>query len=206
MVYLKDRSRSGLLTTHLATQISRLAAAILCIAMVGCVTMEVDTSSPKRFADKNYQTFSWRSEVPTGVPQSMESLYRLSTTVREGVADALQKKGYRYEASGGDFLVSYSLGTRLEGGEEPVTPGVNTGGAVINRNTDGAMMDNAYALSGPREVAMLMLSFEDGSNLATVWTASISQMVENQNQANLDKVQRRLETGVAKALRSLPDA
>lgn len=192
--------------THLATQISRLAAAILCIAMVGCVTMEVDTSSPKRFADKNYQTFSWRSEVPTGVPQSMESLYRLSTTVREVVADALQKKGYRYEASGGDFLVSYSFRTRLEGGEEPVTPGVNTGGAVINRNTDGAMMDNAYALSGPREVAMLMLSFEDGSNLATVWTASISQMVENQNQANLDKVQRRLETGVAKALRSLPDA
>ena len=192
--------------THLATQISRLAAAILCIAMVGCVTMEVDTSSPKRFADKNYQTFSWRSEVPTGVPQSMESLYRLSTTVREVVADALQKKGYRYEASGGDFLVSYSFRTRLEGGEEPVTPGVNTSGAVINRNTDGAMMDNAYALSGPREVAMLMLSFEDGSNLATVWTASISQMVENQNQANLDKVQRRLETGVAKALRSLPDA
>ena len=192
--------------THLAIQISRLAAAILCIAMVGCVTMEVDTSSPKRFADKNYQTFSWRSEVPTGVPQSMESLYRLSTTVREVVADALQKKGYRYEASGGDFLVSYSFRTRLEGGEEPVTPGVNTGGAVINRNTDGAMMDNAYALSGPREVAMLMLSFEDGSNLATVWTASISQMVENQNQANLDKVQRRLETGVAKALRSLPDA
>ena len=192
--------------THLATQISRLAAAILCIAMVGCVTMEVDTSSPKRFADKNYQTFSWRSEVPTGVPQSMESLYRLSTTVRGVVADALQKKGYRYEASGGDFLVSYSFGTRLEGGEEPVTPGVNTGGAVINRNTDGAMMDNAYALSGPREVAMLMLSFEDGSNLATVWTASISQMVENQNQVNLDKVQRRLDTGVAKALRSLPDA
>ena len=192
--------------THLATQISRLAAAILCITMVGCVTMEVDTSSPKRFADKNYQTFSWRSEVPTGVPQSMESLYRLSTTVREVVADALQKKGYRYEASGGDFLVSYSFRTRLEGGEEPVTPGVNTSGAVINRNTDGAMMDNAYALSGPREVAMLMLSFEDGSNLATVWTASISQMVENQNQANLDKVQRRLETGVAKALRSLPDA
>ena len=192
--------------THLATQISRLAAAILCIAMVGCVTMEVDTSSPKRFADKNYQTFSWRSEVPTGVPQSMESLYRLSTTVRGVVADALQKKGYRYEASGGDFLVSYSFRTRLEGSEEPVTPGVNTGGAVINRNTDGAMMDNAYALSGPREVAMLMLSFEDGSNLATVWTASISQMVENQNQANLDKVQRRLDTGVAKALRSLPDA
>ena len=67
-------------------------------------------------------------------------------------------------------------------------------------------MDNAYALSGPREVASVMLTFEDGANLATVWTAQISQIVENQNQADLDKVQRRLESGVARALRALPDA
>ena len=52
----------------------------------------------------------------------------------------------------------------------------------------------------------LFSSIRAGLLTSTVWTASISQMVENQNQANLDKVQRRLETGVAKALRSLPDA
>ena len=67
-------------------------------------------------------------------------------------------------------------------------------------------MDNAYALSGPREVASLMLSFEDGDNLATVWSARISQVVENQNQPNLDKVRRKLESGVSRALRVLPDA
>ncbi len=168
--------------------------------------MEVDTTSSKRFADNSYKTFSWRSEVPADVPQSMENLYRLSTAVREVVAKALQKKGYRYEASGGDFLVSYSFETRLEGGKEPITPVVNTGVALINRNTDGAMMDNVYALSGPREVAILMLSVEDGGNLAAVWSAKISQMVENQNQSNLDKVRRQIESGVAKALRGLPDA
>ena len=192
--------------THLATWIRRWAIGVLCITVAGCATMEVDTASPKRFANKNYQTFSWRSEVPTGVPQSMERLYTLSTTVREIVADALEKKGYRYEASGGDFMVSYAFGSRLEGGDEPVTPSLGPSSYVINRNPDGAVMDNAYALSGPREVASVMLTFEDGANLATVWTAQISQIVENQNQADLDKVQRRLESGVARALRALPDA
>ena len=191
--------------THLATWIRRWAIGVLCITVAGCATMEVDTASPKRFANKNYQTFSWRSEVPTGVPQSMQRLYTLSTTVREVVADALEKKRYRYEASGGDFLVSYAFGSRLEGGDEPVTPSLGPSSSVINRNPDGAVMDNAYALSGPREVASVMLTFEGGANLATVWTAQISQIVENQNQEDLDKVQRRLERGVARALRVLPD-
>jgi len=51
-----------------------------------------------------------------------------------------------------------------------------------------------------------MLSFEDGGNLAPVWSARISQVVENQNQPDLDKVRRKLEPGVAKALRVLPNA
>ena len=67
-------------------------------------------------------------------------------------------------------------------------------------------MYNAYALSGPRAVASLMLSFEDGDNLASVWSANISQVVENQNQPDLHRVHRKLESGIARALRVLPDA
>ena len=182
------------------------AITLLCIDMLGCATMQVDTAPADRFASKGYQTFSWRTEVPRGVPQSMESLYRLSATVQEVVAEALEKKGYRFEPSGGDFLVSYAFGARLEGGQEPVTPGLGPSGAVINRTPDGAVMDNAYALSGPREIASLMLSFEDGDNLASIWSANISQVVENQNQPNLNKVRRKLEPGIARALRVLPDA
>ncbi|GIS01979.1 MAG: hypothetical protein CM15mP103_05300 [Gammaproteobacteria bacterium] len=105
---------------------------------------------------------------------------------------SLQKKGYRYETSGGDFLVSYAFGARLEGGTDPGMPNPAPTSSVINRSPDPAIMDNAYALSGPREVASLMLSFEDGDNLASVWSASISQVVENQNQPDLDKVRRKL--------------
>ena len=190
----------------IAKWVGRGAALALCVTFLGCSTMQVDTAPSTRFADKGYQTFSWRTEVPRGVPQSMVSLYRLSATVQEVVAEALKKKGYRFEPSGGDFLVSYAFGARLEGGQEPVTPGLGPSGAVINRTPDGAVMDNAYALSGPREVASLMLSFEDGDNLASVWSASISQVVENQNQPDLDKVQRKLKSGVTKAFRVLPDA
>ena len=182
------------------------AITLLCIDMLGCATMQVDTASADRFASKGYQTFSWRAEVPTGVPQSMETLYQLSTSVREVLSASLQKKGYRYEASGGDFLVSYAYGARLEGGTDPGMSNPAPTSSVINRSPDPAVMDNAYALSGPREVASLMLSFEDGDNLASVWSASISQVVENQNQPDLDKVRRKLEPGIARALRVLPDA
>ena len=191
---------------NIAKWVGRGAALALCVTFLGCTTMQVDTAPSKRFAEKRYQTFSWRTEVPRGVPQSMESLYRLSATVQEVVTEALEKKGYRLEPSGGDFLVSYAFSSWLEGGQEPVTLGLGPSGAVINRTPDGAVMDNAYALSGPREVASLMLSFEDGNNLASVWSASISQVVENQNQPDLDKVQRKLKSGVTKGFRVLPDA
>ena len=102
--------------------------------------------------------------------------------------------------------MSYAFGARLEGGVDPGMPSPAPTSSVINRSPDPAVMDNAYALSGPREVASLMLSFEDGGNLASVWSASISQVVENQNQPDLDKVRRKLEPGIARALRVLPDA
>ena len=89
--------------------------------------------------------------------------------------------------------MSYAFGARLEGGTDPGMPNPAPTSSVINRSPDPAVMDNAYALSGPREVASLMLSFEDGDNLASVWSASISQVVENQNQPDLDKVRRKLE-------------
>ena len=182
-----------------------VAVTMLCVSFLGCTTMEVDTAPADRFASKGYQTFSWRAEVPTGVPQSMETLYQLSTTVREVLSASLQKKGYRYQASGGGFVVSYAFGARLEGGIDPGMPNPAPTSSVINRSPDPAIMDNAYALRSPREIASLMLSFEDGENLASVWSASISQVVENRNQPDLNKVLRKLEPGIARALRVLPD-
>ncbi len=206
MVPVKEDKRSGIDIIDWTQFLLRTSITLLCIGTLGCTTMQVDTAPVDRFAKKGFQTFSWRAEVPTGVPQSMETLYQLSTAVREVLSASLKKKGYRYQASGGDFLVSYAFGARLEGGINPEMLNPAPTSSVINRSPDPAIINNVYALSGPREVASLTLSFEDGDNLAAVWSANISQIVENQNQPDLNKVRRKLEPGIARALRVLPDA
>ena len=42
------------------------ASLMLCVSMLGCTTMQVDTAPSDRFADKRYQSFSWRAEYPQG--------------------------------------------------------------------------------------------------------------------------------------------
>ena len=206
MVPVKEVTRSGIKIIDWTWFLLRTVTTLLCIGTLGCTTMQVDTAPVDRFANKGFQTFSWRAAVPTSVPKSMETLYQLSTAVREVLSASLKKKGYRYQASGGDFLVSYAFGARLEVGikSEVLNPPLTS--SVINRSPDPAIINNADALSGPREVASLMLSFEDGDNLAAVWSANISQVVENRNQPNLEKIRRKLEPGIARALRVLPDA
>ena len=136
----------------------------------------------------------------------MDAFYRLSSTVRDVVSAHLTKKGYRLTETGADFVISYEFKATLEGGVDNSARGVSNTSAVINRSPDPAVVDNAYALSGPREVASLIIHFEDGGNLAPVWSATISQVVENRNQPDVDKVRQKLEPGVARAFRTLPNA
>jgi hypothetical protein len=186
--------------------LQRGALIVLSMGLLGCTTMQVDTMSADRFKAKGYDSFSWKSEIPTGMSGSLDGFYQLSSTIRAVVMNELDKKGYRYEESGGDFVISYELRAALEGGVTEAAPDFGTTTSVINRNPDQAIVDNTYALSGPREIASLMLLFEDGVNLAPTWSASVSQVVENRNQPDLEKVRRKLQRGLAKAFRPLPDA
>jgi hypothetical protein len=56
------------------------------LILSGCSSIQVDSTPPDRFAAKQYQSFSWRAALPTGISGPMDELYRLSTTVREVVA------------------------------------------------------------------------------------------------------------------------
>jgi uncharacterized membrane protein YfcA len=185
--------------------LQRGALGLLSMGLLACTTMQVDTMPTDRFAAKGYDSFSWKSDIPTGMSGSLDGFYQLSSTIRDAVMSELDKKGYRYEESGGDFVVSYELRAALEEGTAEPAPDFSATTAVINRNPDQAIVDNTYALSGPREIASLVLLFEDGINLAPTWSASVSQVVENRNQPDLEKVRRKLERGLAKAFRQLPD-
>ncbi len=186
--------------------LQRGALGLLSMSLLACTTMQVDTMPTDRFAAKGYQSFSWKSAIPTGMSGSLDSFYQLSSTVRDVVMSELNKKGYRYQEGGGDFVISYELRAALEGGATEAAPDFGATSSVINRHPDQAIIDNTYALSGPREIASLVLLFEDGTNLAPVWSASVSQVVENRNQPDLEKVRRKLQPGLAKAFRPLPDA
>ena len=186
--------------------LQRGALIVLSMGLLGCTTMQVDTMSADRFKAKGYDSFSWKSEIPTGMSGSLDGFYQLSSTIRAVVMNELDKKGYRYEESGGDFVISYELRAALEGGVTEAAPDFGTTTSVINRNPDQAIVDITYALGGPREIASLVLLFEDGVNLAPTWSASVSQVVENRNQPDLEKVRRKLQRGLAKAFRPLPDA
>ena len=178
----------------------------LTLTLTSCSSVRVESLPPDQFSAEQYQSYSWRAALPSGISGSMDELYRLSTIVREVVSQELDKKGYRSVESDGDFVISYAFKATLEAGVDPTATEFNTTSAVINRGVDPAEAANAQALAGPREIASLLLIFEDGKNLAPVWSATISQVVENRNQPDLAKVRRKIEPGVAKALRVLPDA
>lgn len=178
----------------------------LVLTLTGCSSVQVESTSADRFVDKQYRSYSWRAALPSGISGSMDELYRLSTVAREVISQELEKKGYRNVESDGDFVISYAFKATLEAGTDPSSTKFNTTSAVINRGVDPAEAANAQALAGPREVASLFIMFEDGTNLAPVWSATISQVVENRNQPDLEKVRRKLQPGVAKALRALPNA
>lgn len=187
-------------------RLSHLLLGGTAIVLCGCASLDVETASTERFAGKGYQTFSWKSEMPTAVSGSMDSLYRLATLVHDVVSEDLTAKGYRAVPEGGDFVVSYEFRAGIEDGSPLGDQSFTPTSSVVNRSPDPALIDNTYALSGPREVASLILTFEDGGNLATVWMASISQVVENRNQTDMEKVRRNLAKGVGRATRVLPPA
>lgn len=178
----------------------------LTLTLTSCSSVRVESLPPDQFSAEQYQSYSWRAALPSGISGSMDELYRLSTIVREVVSQELDKKGYRSVESDGDFVISYAFKATLEAGVDPTATKFNTTSAVINRGVDPAEAANAQALAGPREIASLLLIFEDGKNLAPMWSATVSQVVENRNQPDLAKVRRKIEPGVAKALRVLPDA
>jgi hypothetical protein len=76
----------------------------------------------------------------------------------------------------------------------------------VNRRTDQALVDNAYALSGPRETNNMLLQFSDRTTQSLVWATSMTKIVENVNEENTKKMRKSVNAAVRKVLRQLPSA
>ena len=173
-----------------------------------CSGVQIERAPTDRFNDAGYQSYSWRDLPIENIGNSDDPLYNIGPSLRSAVDDSLADKGYTLKESGGDFVIHFEFRTALTDGVLPrkmsnIDPVPQV---VVNRGTDQAMVDNAYALSGVREMNSILLNFEDRQNQALVWAVSMSKVVENLNRNDPARMRRTLGESVERAFRPLADA
>lgn len=187
---------------------------LLMIALIaGCAGVQINSTPVDRFGVAKFETFSWRA-APIGQRQgSKDPLAVVDPTLRSAVNKALVGKGYREIPEGGDFVIDYQFKASLSEGalsssaykasNEFPAPNPNV---VVNRRTNQALVDNAYALAGPREVNSILLEFSDGDSQGLVWAGSISKVVEDLNRDDSEGVRKSINRAVVRLLRTIPNA
>ena len=133
--------------------------------------------------------------------------------LRAAVDKKLTSKGYRQVEEGGDFQIDYQFKASIAEGALNMTATdannqdipVSSQDLLINRRADQALVDNAYALAGPKEVTSILLRFSDGASQNLVWAAGMSKVVDH---ANFDakRMQSGVDAAVSRALGRLPNA
>ncbi len=189
------------------------ASLFLTFALGGCSGVQVDTTPTDRFKAGGYQTYSWQGAAIANTGNSTDPLYIIDPTLRAAVDSKLAGKGYRRVDSDGDFQVEYQFKDSISQGALSMTATdannqdipVSSQDLLINRRADPALVDNAYALAGPKEITSILLQFTDGKTQSLVWAAGMSKVVDH---ANFDA--KRLTSGVNaavnRALNRLPSA
>ena len=183
------------------------------LALSGCSSVQVDTTPNDRFEAGNYVTYNWLAAALDASGVATDPLYALDPTLRASVDQKLASKGYQRVDRGGDFQVIYQFKASITEGALNTTATdannqdnpLSSQDLVINRRPDQALIDNAYALSGPREVTSILLTFTDGSTQDPVWAAGMSKVVDY---ANFDakRMSASVDKAVNRALGRLPKA
>jgi len=184
-----------------------LVALLFTGLLSACSGVQIERAPTDRFNDAGYSSYSWRDLPIENTGKSDDPLYNIGPSLRTAVDDSLADKGYTLKESGGDFVIHFEFRTALTDSTPPKkSSNVPVPQVVINRGTDQAMADNAYALSGVREMNSILLNFEDQKNQALVWAVSMSKVVENLNRNDPARMRRTLGQSVERALRPLADA
>lgn len=183
------------------------------LTLGGCSGVQVDTTPNDRFEAGNYVTYNWQAAALDASGISSDPLYALDPTLRASVDQKLANKGYQRVDADGDFQIIYQFKASISEGALSMAATdannqdipVSSQDLVINRRADQALIDNAYALSGPREVTSILLTFTDGSTQNPIWAAGMSKVVDH---ANFDakRMSSSVDKAVNRALGRLPKA
>lgn len=181
--------------------LSALVAVSVLTACSGVETIPADTGA---FAAKGFSRYAWRSE-PLTQGRARDRFTQADPIIRSSVDARLAELGYsRVEKEEADFLVEYLAGASINAGRIPTTASNVTPypSAQINRQADGATVDNAYALGGMKEMGNLLLVFVEPGATELLWRVRISKVVEDANRINEKAVRRAIRQGLA----TLPEA
>lgn len=188
------------------SQTLRCAMALLgVLALCACSGVQTQPDDTAAFAEKKYTRYAWRSEPLTQDGYSKDKFTQADPTVRATINEQLAMLGYREVANDeAEFLVEYLAAAgfsngRLATNTTNVTPYPT---ATINRQIDGASVDNAYALSGIKETGNLVLVFVDTGSKEVLWKVQISALVEDANRVDKDAVRDAIRQGLS----TLPEA
>lgn len=180
-----------------------ITTSLLLGACSGVETIPADTAG---FAATKYTRYAWRSEPLTQKGYSKDKFTQADPAIRLAIRERLTELGYREVANKDDaeFLVEYLAAAGFNDGRlartaSNVTPYPS---ATINRQVDGASVDNAYALAGLKEMGNLMLVFVDAGSTDVLWRVQISSPIEDANRVDQSAVRDAIRQG----LLTLPEA
>lgn len=183
---------------------TRLFTALLFALLGGCSGIGVSPDPTETFSSTHYTRYAWRSEPPSLTVGGKDKLQQKSPSIRAGVQEKMAELGYRLvDKADAEFLVEYLAATSYTDGQL-ARGGSNEDlyGSSVNRQVDGASIDNAYALGGSVETGEIVLVFVDAQTTNRLWRVQVSLVVENANRVDDSEVRKAVRRGLA----SLPAA
>jgi len=168
--------------------------------IAGCSGIEAIPDDTARFEATGYTRYAWRSEPLNQDVYTRDRLYQADPAIREAIETRMRELGYRRVApEDAQFLIEYLAGVGFNAGRVATTASNVTPypSATINRQADGATVDNAYALGGVKEMGNLLVVFVDPADSAVLWRVSISKVMEDANRVNENAVRRAVREGFA---------
>ena len=184
------------------------ASLIVSLGLAACSGIETEPAATDTFAAGNYHYYRWRSQPMVNSKKSADPIYTLDPILRKELDTSLAEKGYILDQKRAQFSVDYIFAEGLLMGERSRS-GSNLSthpGAVINRNTDQAEADNAYALGGVKETRNLGIQFNDIASNKEVWRVVITKIIDDANATDTSKMDKQVIKAVKNATKTLPAA
>jgi hypothetical protein len=184
------------------------ASLIISLGLVACSGIETEPAATDTFAAGNYHYYRWRSPPMVNTINSADPIYKLDPILRKELDNSLAEKGYVLDQERAQFSVDYIFAEGLLMGERSRS-GSNLSthpGAVINRNTDQAAADNAYALGGVKETSNIGIQFNDITSNEEVWRVVITKIIDDVNSTDTSQMDKNVTKAVKNATKTLPGA